>query len=69
MTLLRPLLAALHPRPGATPGSCGAIAPGMRELYAMAGGGGVDEGAIEAEVAEIMAAVEGELRHLQLLVP
>jgi hypothetical protein len=48
------------------PGSCGAIAPAMRQLYALLAAQGdpqadADEAAVEAEVARIMEAVEREL--------
>lgn len=68
MTTLRPLLRAIQQQQSAAAaaaraGSCSAIAPAMGELYALVGRQGgpgvVDESEVEAEVAEIMAAVAG----------
>jgi hypothetical protein len=70
VSLLKPLLQTLHQQQqraaaeGNRPGTCGAIAPAMRELYAMVARDvpyvRVDEKQVEDEVAEIMAAVEGD---------
>lgn len=65
---LRPVLQALQQQQReaaatAPPGSCAAIAPAMRGLHAMLSAQGlepeVDEAQVEAELADIMAAVEG----------
>ncbi|GBF88554.1 condensin complex subunit 2 [Raphidocelis subcapitata] len=65
---LRTLLEAINrpPPPDRRPGSCGAIAPAMRQLYALLAAQGepqaaADEAAVEAEVARIMESVEPDV--------